>query len=310
MEQITEQAAVANRTAQGFLLPDGRQLGYAEYGKPDGFPVFLFHGTPGSRLWFMEDDAEAHALGVRLIATDRPGYGLSDPKPGRSILDYPKDIEALADGLGIERFSLIGASGGSVYAAACAYALPEKVVTAGLVAGISQFEKGKPPKEMCSENRSAFFLSRYFPWLIRYSLNSGRKLMHTKPEKYIQAVQSQVKHLCSFDREIIQRESSGKHLLMHMQEAFRQNVRESATEPALLARPWGFDCRDIRAPVQIWHGTEDTLAPFEPMKEMARQLQACQTHFIEGMGHFLDGDPEIWKQILQSVLPKKHDRSE
>ena len=304
MEQVSQQAAVANRTAQCMLLPDGRQLGYAEYGKPDGFPVFLLHGTPGSRLWFSEDEPVAHTLGLRLIATDRPGYGLSTPKPGRSILGYPGDIEALADFLGIDRFSVIGTSGGSVYAAACAYALPERVAVAGLVASVHEFKDGQPPKNMCRENRSAFFLSRYFPWIVRYILNSGRKLMQTNPDKYIKTVQLQVNHLCASDQEILKRKDSGQHMLMHMREAFRQNVWEGAAEPALLARPWGFNCSEISVPVQVWHGMEDTLAPIEPVREMVEQISNCQAHFLEGKGHFLNADTRVWEQILASVLPE------
>lgn len=305
MEKGTEHQAVVDRTALRFLLPDGRQMGYAEYGTPDGFPVFLLHGTPGSRLWFADDDPVAHALNVRFIATDRPGYGLSDPKPGRRVLDYPVDIEALADFLGIDCFSVIGISGGSVYAAACAWALPERVVAAALVAGISPFKKGRPPKGMCRENRSAFFLSRYFPWLIRYILNSARKLMHTNPEKYIQSIQSQVKHLCASDQEVMKRESSGHHVLMHVSEAFRQNVREAASEPALLARPWEFPYGQIKVPLQVWHGTEDTLAPIAPVREMVSRLPGCQAHFLEGRGHFLDGEPGVWNRIVSSVLAGK-----
>lgn len=305
MEQRVKPPAAAERTALRFLLPDGRQMGYSEYGKPDGFPIFLLHGTPGSRLWFADDDPVAHALNVRFIATDRPGYGLSDPKCGRKILDYPKDIEALADFMGIDSFSVIGISGGSAYAAACAWEMPERVVSAAMVAGMSPFKNGKPPKGMCPENRGAFFLSRYFPWGIRYLLNSSRKLMHTKPQKYIQSVQSQVGHLCASDRKIMKQEGSGPHVLMHLSEAFRQNVREAVSESALLARPWGFEYNKITVPLQVWHGTEDTLAPIGPVREAFSCLPGCQLHFLEGRGHFLDGESEVWCRIVTSVLAGK-----
>lgn len=68
-------------------LHDGRSLGYAEFGDPDGKSVFHFHGFPGSRLEvkLMSDDASRN--GVRLIGVDRIGMGLSDFQPDRKMID-------------------------------------------------------------------------------------------------------------------------------------------------------------------------------------------------------------------------------
>src|SRR5215475_13446761 len=92
-------------------LADGRALGYAEFGAPGGEPYFYFHGHPGSRLEARFAESAATAAGVRVIALDRPGYGLSDAQPGRAILDWPTDVAQAADLLGIDRFSVVGASG-------------------------------------------------------------------------------------------------------------------------------------------------------------------------------------------------------
>ena len=89
-------------------LPDGRSLAYAEYGDPTGFPVFLFHGLPGTRLsWGLIPD-HPFPPGLRIIAPDRPGYGKSDPKHGRTMLDWPDDIASLADELNLEQFAVVG----------------------------------------------------------------------------------------------------------------------------------------------------------------------------------------------------------
>jgi pimeloyl-ACP methyl ester carboxylesterase len=92
-------------------LSDGRKLGFSVFGDKKGIPLFLFHGTPGSRIWFLEDDNIAQRLGIHLIATDRPGYGLSDKKGNRKILEYSSDIEELADYLQLDNFSVLGVSG-------------------------------------------------------------------------------------------------------------------------------------------------------------------------------------------------------
>jgi pimeloyl-ACP methyl ester carboxylesterase len=109
-----------NTTNNVFRLRDGRALGYAEYGDPGGTPVFFFHGSPGSRLQRHPDASIASELGTRIITIDRPGYGLSDFQPERTLLDWPADVAQLADALHIERFAAIGLSGGGPYLLACA----------------------------------------------------------------------------------------------------------------------------------------------------------------------------------------------
>ena len=103
---------------QTFTLADGRALGFAEYGNPNGKPLFYFHGHPGSRFEarYLENSETARIIGV-----DRPGLGLSTYKAGRKILDWPDDIAELANSLGIARFAVAGFSGGGPYALACAY---------------------------------------------------------------------------------------------------------------------------------------------------------------------------------------------
>ena len=107
-------------TASTIRLQDGRRLGYADLGDAGGTPVFYFHGFPSSRLEACMVEEHARRLGVRLLAVDRPGYGLSDDLPGRTIPDWPDDVVALADALGLERFAVVGSSGGGPYAIACA----------------------------------------------------------------------------------------------------------------------------------------------------------------------------------------------
>ena len=120
-----------------FLLKDGRKLGYREYGSPNSSKVlFYFHGWPGSRLNGLETDEAAKKLKVRVISVDRPGFGNSDYKKDRTLLDWPDDVVELADKLKIKKFSLMGVSGGGPYVAVCAYKIPERINKAGIVVGL------------------------------------------------------------------------------------------------------------------------------------------------------------------------------
>ena len=83
-------------------LKDGRKLAYAEYGALAGKPLFFFHGWPVSRLSGRIAKKAAKKLGIRIISPDRPGYGLSDFKKDRKLLDWAKDVLELADRLRIK----------------------------------------------------------------------------------------------------------------------------------------------------------------------------------------------------------------
>lgn len=283
-------------------LNDGRMLGYQEYGRKGGTPVFLFHGTPGSRLWFNEDDETALALDVHLITTDRPGYGISDAKPDRTLLDWVKDIEQLADFLKLDRFSVVGVSGGGPYTAACSYKIPHRLHFAGMVASGCPFENGKAPKDMCKENRIYFFLSRRAPWLLNAAAKGQKKLMEEKPHKFIQSMKKQNKHLCEWDRQFITKDEQIQGVMMHLMEAYRVDVKESVRECRLLSRPWGFPLDEISVPVHIWHGTEDTLASYSGMKKVAGEIPGSVFHPVEGAGHFLTDDEKTWKEILEKAI--------
>ena len=113
-------------------LGDGRTVGFATFGDPDGTPVIWCHGGPGSRLDPLHRDAEAAMAGLLLVGVDRPGYGLSTPLPGRTIADWVPDAVAVADELKAGQFIAIGESTGGAYALALAALVPDRAL--GVVA--------------------------------------------------------------------------------------------------------------------------------------------------------------------------------
>src|SRR3974390_1594428 len=135
------------------VLPDGRDLGWLELGPPDGAPVFAFHGTTGSRWHFTVDDGPVAAAGVRLIAVDRPGYGLSSFHRGRQLPDWANDVAFLADHLGLTQFSVMGVSGGGPHAAVCARFLPNRVRAAAIVSGVAPLADRASEEGMMPSNR-------------------------------------------------------------------------------------------------------------------------------------------------------------
>ncbi|HEX3723151.1 MAG TPA: alpha/beta hydrolase, partial [Nitrolancea sp.] len=123
-----------------FRLNDGRLLGYREFGNPEGHPVFLFHGIPGSRRGAEIVTEQAAQRGLRIIGVDRPGIGLSTFQPDRTFLDWPPDVLSLANSLGFEQFAVVGNSGGAAYVAACAARFPERLSFSGIISGMGPLD--------------------------------------------------------------------------------------------------------------------------------------------------------------------------
>ena len=121
-------------------LKDGRRLGYLECGDPKGKPVLCFHGYPGSRLDFRWLEQAAGNRGLKLIAVDRPGIGLSDPVEPRSLTDFGGDIEELMERLRLKRPVVMGVSGGGPYVLACLSRLEKKIRAGVVVCGLGPMD--------------------------------------------------------------------------------------------------------------------------------------------------------------------------
>ena len=121
--------------------PDGRTLHAYDAGATgDGrLPVFWHHGTPNIGAPPRPLFADAELLGIRWLGYDRPGYGGSSPNLDRKVASAAADVAAIADALGIDRFAVMGHSGGGPHALACAALLPERVVAAVSGAGLAPY---------------------------------------------------------------------------------------------------------------------------------------------------------------------------
>ena len=160
-------------TESHVILPDGRRLAYAEYGQPDGVPVFYFHGAPSSRLEPLLIGYETWArFGLRIIAPDRPGMGQSDFQANRGFSDWPKDVVALADALGLGQFAVLGNSGGGPYVAVCAARIPERLSAAVIVSGGWRMDWPEAKNNMPFVNRLVMILAGKAPFLLRLLLKA------------------------------------------------------------------------------------------------------------------------------------------
>jgi pimeloyl-ACP methyl ester carboxylesterase len=281
------------------ILSDGRTLGYAEYGKSDGTPVFFFHGIPGSRIFRPPDDVTIK-LGVRLITADRPGYGLSAFQPERKILDWADDIAQLADHLDITKFSIAGHSGGGPYVAAVAYALPERVKAAALLSSVGPIQAPHATDGMQLTNKMGFHVGRWMPfplWRVLFYIFFSKGREH--PEKVLVTVSDPANP----DAAMFALPGARDMMMESTREAFRQGTLGHAWEARLLCRPWGFELGGIRFPTFLWHGTADIDAPISMGQTLARQIPDCRVTFCDGEAHLLL--LKHWEEIL-STLTSEH----
>jgi pimeloyl-ACP methyl ester carboxylesterase len=264
-----------------FRLPDGRALGYAQFGRPDGFVVVNAHGGLVGRFDVAAAAPAAQLTGIRLISPDRPGIGLSDPQPGRTILDWAADIGALLDELGVEKFAAMGWSMGGQYAAALGKALRPRVTRVAIIAGALPLTEPGVFEQLPTMDRVYTRLSQRAPWLARQCFQTMTFAARRAPALYGWLA---ARELGSADGEVIRNEgyatfAATSYEGLHRPEGVVEDYRA-------WMRPWGFTPEDLDAPVEIWTGTDDGLVDHAWPHELARRIPGATLNVRSG-GHFM-----------------------
>jgi pimeloyl-ACP methyl ester carboxylesterase len=262
-------------------LADGRSLCLAEFGDPAGPPLFYFHGFPGSRL----EVAVLDGLPLRVLALDRPGYGGSTPLAGRRLLDGPRDVAAAADQLGIEHFAVLGVSGGGPFAAACAYALPQRVHAGVLLCPVPPASAldGLPPGAL-GDLGLLMHLGRH-PSAARPLLATARWLAR-QPRLLTPELIRRYGPLRLPPRDIeALAEPAGSRILASLREGIRPGIEGLLADAQIYAQPWGFSLDQVATGLDLWHGTADTIVPCAT-SESYGVMPRGRRHVLEGEGHY------------------------
>ena len=288
-------------------LPDGRELAWLELGVPNGPAVFGLHGTPGSRRQIVVDEAPVLAAGIRLICVDRPGYGLSTYKPRRTLREFPSDIAALADHLGIDRFSVIGISGGGPHAAVCAALLPDRVHAVALASGVGPLAEPGAEEGMLGFNRVMTRLARTVPWVGLPFFALSTVVTRRWPERAMRTFRRQ---LPDVDARVLARPEVSAAFVDDLRYASRTTARAAIQDFALFARGWGFRLQDIRVPVHLWQGDCDRNVPPAHARLQAALIPGAVLHECPGEGHLLvvDHVEEILR-LITAAQPGSSERT-
>jgi pimeloyl-ACP methyl ester carboxylesterase len=283
-------------------LPDGRSLAYCDWGDPHGTPLFLFHGTPHSRLWCPDEGATA-AAGVRLITVDRPGIGGSDVKEARRFSDWPRDVMDLANSLGIDRFAVVGLSGGGIYAAACAALIPSNLIGAGVVssrhlARYNFVERPAALEQLDPDDRAEYELAEHDPLAAAELAASHYKEwaedVQAHPEVMFESLKS-----AEGDRWFFDDEERVAAFRAALHEFFRQGPDGFTWELIDGWFPWGFRLSDIPIRVHLWHGGQDSRVTPADIEFAQSTIPDCEVHIWSDSGHL--GVAKHWSEILKTV---------
>jgi pimeloyl-ACP methyl ester carboxylesterase len=252
----------------------------------------LFQGTPTSRL---PHNPLGSSAPVRLVVPERPGYGRSDFSPGRTLLDWPRDVRELADHLGLERFSVAGVSGGAPHALACGVTLADRIRRIGVVSGMGPMEAANATVGMAAQRKTGAWMARHAPSLLRPIFwafrNPGRN-----PERFVERF---TEGFSEADRALIADPALRSLRARSYAEATRRGVRGFAYEVALLNRPWGFSLGEVACEVLLWHGEEDASTPLAMARHVEKALRLCRARYFPGEGHFVAA--RHWDEIVRAL---------
>lgn len=275
----------ANNPDLQITLPDGRILAYAEYGQPNGEPVFYFHGGQESRLSSGFMDSTAKSLNVRLIAPDRPGVGNSTYQLNREFINYSSDIQALADSLGIDTFSVFGLSGGAPHVLACVVGIPDRLNRVSIVSGATPYDYKGTLKGMWFPVKLIHkFASMKSDWFLRKFLESDHKALSEHPDKKLKQFQ---KYLPKPDKELLTAQPEyGMEFIEGSVESYKQGMDGVVQEWRLYVRDWNMNLDTIEKPITLWYGSEDKMAPKYRGEYYQSRLKNSRLHLIPNEAHF------------------------
>lgn len=259
-------------------LSSGRRLGFTEFGARDGRPVLYCHGMPGSRLEPCLFQSEAAQRGLRVIGVERPGYGITSPLPGRIVGDEVADTASLADRLELERFDVIGFSGGGPQALACAAHMPDRVGRVSLVGSWAPFEAAGLDG-MVDGYRQLWTLAQSdfaaFVQTLRDAIGQaggGYELL--------------LAGAAASDQAILEQAEFAQPYKWNLDEALSQDLAGMLEDAAAVVSEWSFDCADVGAPVRIFHGEHDGNAPVGMARWLAERLPSAELNVWPEAMHF------------------------
>lgn len=267
-----------------------RRLAVRRWGSRQGEPVFLLHGTPGSRLSARPSEDQLTQLGVCLITYDRPGYGLSDPYPGRAVADAADDVRVIADAFGYRTFGVLGRSGGGPHALACAALLPDRVSRVASLVGLAPYSAdGANGLDwldwlggMAESNRRQYGAAALGRAELAQVLYPQVVAMRANPEHLARRLAAEAPPA---DRAVLEDPEYRASFVSSISEAIDRSLEGWAADNLAFTRPWGFEPHWIGVPTLLWHGIWDVFSPVAHARWLAERIAGATLLLSERSAH-------------------------
>lgn len=265
------------------LVGDGRHVGYAVWGdsSPTAQSIVHCHGTPGGRLVPYEI---SEFSGRRHVSLDRPGFGLSDPLPTRTVRDHVADVAQVLDHLGIGRFSAFGWSGGGPHALAFGALLQDRVDRVAVIGCPAPdddptFDVTAGMPQMNLESRR---MLKENPADDQRDVENAVAAFREDPEAFLGQIDA---ILDPVDTAADRAMNLKPRMIAQLRDAFQNGAEGWFEDDLVTVRPWGFAPEDVRTEVWLWHGERDRLVPVSHGRHLAARLPRCTAQFSPEDGH-------------------------
>lgn len=280
-------------------LADGRRLAFAEFGPPDGRAIVWLHGTPGGRRQIpQEARAAAEREGLRIVGIDRPGIGRSTPHLYGNIAEFTDDLAQVADRLGIDRFAVVGLSGGGPYALAAGARLADRVPVVSVLGGVA------PTVGPDAIGGGLVAVGRILsPVIARTRVPLGIGL--TQAIRLVRPLASPgidafARVSPDGDRRLLNRPEFKAMFLDDILNGSRKQFAAPLADVLLFSRHWGFDVADVQVPVRWWHGDRDHIVPYDHGVHVVGRLPDAELITLPGESHL--GGLGVGELLLDSIL--------
>ena len=231
-------------------------------------------------------DAAARELGVRIISTDRPGICESTFQPNRKLVDWPRDVEQLANHLGIERFHILAISGGAPYAYAAGATTPERVRAIAIASGAPPIAELEDREGLLGLYRLMLHCHQKYPRFSRYCFRLARPFLSLRPPRRMRPLLLRILRLQPCDAESLRDSTAFEACFESQRRAWRGSAEGVLADAEIYAKPWGFRLEDVDVPVRLWHGKQDRAFSLRIAEEIARRLPNCHARFVDNAGHY------------------------
>ncbi len=284
------------------LAADGRRLAVKVSGHPAGRPVFLLHGTPGSRLGPFPRARVLYELGVQLITFDRPGYGRSDRLACRRVADVAADVATIADALELDSFAVLGRSGGGPHALACAALLHERVTRAAVLVGLAPLAATGLDwfAGMTNSNVGEYTAATAGRESLVASLGLAARGIKADPASLVATITG---GLSESDRRVMADAGIRAMLVQNYAEAVRISPDGWYDDILAFVSWWGFEPADIGIPVLLWHGENDRFSPVSHSLWLSQEIPDSVVMIEPGSAHFaaLSVMPDIMAWLIRAT---------